>query len=256
MKNFDLFKQLHHQAEPLILANVWNAHTAKIIEKNGFKALATSSAALANTLGYDDGENIPFAELLFLVEKISKSTQLPLSVDIESGYGKSLSEIVDNIQKLIALGVVGINLEDSIPGENKLVEAEEYAEKIQFIKSELAKNQQSIFINARMDTFLLKINNPLAETLKRIPMYEKAGADSIFVPFICDRNDIKQVVSTTQLPINVLSMPNLPSFDELIELGVKRISMGSALYNNLNRKLIDTLQQVNLEKSTELLFKK
>jgi 2-methylisocitrate lyase-like PEP mutase family enzyme len=256
MSLYETFAQMHHQTEPLLLANVWNAHTAKIFEKNGYQAIGTSSAAVANTLGYEDGENISFEELLFVVERIVKSVKIPVSVDLEAGYGKTLEEIVQNIKKLIALGVVGINLEDSTPQENKMIDMNDYVEKVKFIKSELAKDGLKLFINARTDAFLLGLPSPLEETLKRITVYQLAGADSIFVPCIVEKADIAQVVSATNLPINVMCMPNLPSFDELAHLGVKRVSMGNMLSKNLYRKLEASIRQINQDRSFDSLFVK
>jgi 2-methylisocitrate lyase-like PEP mutase family enzyme len=231
-------------------------HSAKIFEKSGFKAIGTSSGALANTLGYEDGEQIPFSDLFFIVERIMKNIQIPVSVDMEAGYGKSLPEIAQNLKRLIEIGVVGINLEDSIPQTGKLQNMESYCEKLQFIKSELAKEQLNIFINARTDAFLLGMGSPLEETLPRIKAYQEAGADSIFVPLVCQESDIQQVVAATHLPINVLAMPNLPKFDKLTDLGVKRISMGTAIYRSLQQKLNATIQQINQEKSFDSLFVK
>jgi 2-methylisocitrate lyase-like PEP mutase family enzyme len=254
MNKFQDFIQLHQQETPLLLGNVWNAHSAKIFAKAGFQALGTSSAAVANTLGYDDGENISFNELLFVVERIIRHTSLPLTVDMEAGYGKSLSEIVDNLKKLIALGVVGINLEDSIPQKKQLIPIADYCEKINFIKQELNKAQLDIFINARTDAYLLGVESPLAETLARIEAYQIKGADGIFVPCIVDRMDISQVVKASRLPINVMCMPTLPTFQELRDLGVKRISMGNFVYSRQSQELALKLEKIQQEGSFHALF--
>jgi 2-methylisocitrate lyase-like PEP mutase family enzyme len=113
MNNYEIFYQLHQQKRPLILANAWNVKSAQLIEKNGYKAIATSSSAIANSLGYEDGENISFDELFYVVQRIVSCINIPLSVDIETGYSNNISEVITNIQRLVDIGVVGINLEDS-----------------------------------------------------------------------------------------------------------------------------------------------
>ena len=113
MNNYETFFQLHHQPAPFIIANAWNVKSAKLIEDNGYKAIATSSGAIANSLGYEDGEKIPFNELLYIVQRIKACTSIPLSVDLERGYTNNLAVLNDNIQQLIDAGVVGINLEDA-----------------------------------------------------------------------------------------------------------------------------------------------
>lgn len=179
------FKNLHSQNDPLLICNVWDAASAKIAEKLNFQAIGTSSAAIATLLGYKDGENMTFAELSYFVERITASTKLPLSVDLESGYSKDPSEIVKHIKKLASLGVVGINIEDSVVDkERMLLNAEEFAETVATIKERLQKDNTSIFINVRTDSFLLQQANALNETNRRIQLFEEAGADGIFIPFI------------------------------------------------------------------------
>ena len=113
MNNYETFYQLHQQNKPLIIANAWNVKSAQIIEQNGYEAIATSSGAISNSLGYEDGEKMPFKELLYILQRIKASTNIPLSVDVEKGYTDNLSELKDNIQRLVDIGVAGINLEDS-----------------------------------------------------------------------------------------------------------------------------------------------
>jgi 2-methylisocitrate lyase-like PEP mutase family enzyme len=151
---FDQFYQLHHQSTPLVIANAWNAKSAMLIEKSGYDAVATSSGAIADSLGYKDGEVIPFNELLYIVKRIKSCTGIPLSVDLERGYAKDLQTLTDNIQRILDLGVAGINIEDT-EGE------EVYMEKLTCIKNYLEKTGQKLFINARTDGFLLKLPFPL-----------------------------------------------------------------------------------------------
>jgi 2-methylisocitrate lyase-like PEP mutase family enzyme len=225
------------------------------LEKNGLKAIGTSSAALANALGYEDGEKMPFKELLFMVERIIKCIRVPLSVDMETGYSSDPAAIISNLEKLYQLGVVGINIEDSILADKRaLVSVEEFSQKLSYIKNNLAARNIQLFLNVRTDAYLRGVSTPLKTTLERISAYEQAGADGIFVPGIENTDDIHAVVSSTSLPIHVLCMPNLPSFSILAELGVKRISMGDFVYNALCRDFETTIKNIVTEQSFTALF--
>lgn len=255
MNNYQLFLQLHQQNNPFLLGNAWDVHSAKSYEAAGFKAIATSSAAVARSMGYEDGENIPFELLLQVVERISKHTTLPFSVDMERGFGKTAAAIVENLKQLHDLGVVGFNIEDSDHGdERKLQTAENFQQLLSAIAEQLAIMKIDMFINARVDPFLINMADPLAESIKRIKMYENAGATGIFVPFIYNSNDIKQVVQSTRLPVNVLCMKQLPSYEELSKFGVKRISMGSSVYNYQVRNLEKVVKGLQEQHSFESLF--
>ena len=228
-----IFKNLHNQNSPLLLGNVWDVQSALLFQKLGFKAIGTSSAAIATSLGYEDGEKMPFDELLRIVKSIQSKIEIPLTVDIEGGYSRDIPEIVSNIILLHSLGVAGINIEDSKTNtEREILNAENFSKTIQEVKSHLVENNTDIFINVRTDFYIMGLNNPLEETLNRIKLYEKAGADGIFIPCIVQEDEIRRVVESTSLPINVMCMPTLPSFKDLESLGVKRISMGNFLYNN------------------------
>jgi 2-methylisocitrate lyase-like PEP mutase family enzyme len=221
--DFDTFYQLHHQSTPLILANAWNVKSALLIEKAGYAAMGTSSGAIADSLGYKDGEVIPFSELLYIVKRIRSCTSIPLSVDLERGYAKDLATLKDNIQQLIDLGVAGINIEDA-EGEAP------YLEKLTAIKNYLVKTGQHLFINARIDAFLLKLPDPLETTLKRTKRYEEAGADGLFITAVQDTAIIKEICASTTLPVNVVGIAKLSSIATLAEAGVRRISMAGLLY--------------------------
>ena len=225
------FKELHHQTKPLMIGNVWNVQSAKVFEKLNFQAIGTSSAAIAHSLGYEDGEQMPFSDLFFMVERISKSVSLPLSVDIEFGYGNTATQIADNIIALRSIGVVGINIEDSFldNGERKLKDPVQFSELLKEVKDILLQKGVSIFFNVRCDAFLVNIPNTLQVATERINKYEQSGADGIFLPCITKESDIATIVMQTKLPLNVMCMPELLNFDTLEKLGVKRISMGNFL---------------------------
>jgi len=247
MNNYETFYQLHQQEKPLIIANAWNVRSAQMIEENGYAAIATSSGAISNSLGYADGEKIPFSELLYMVKRIKASTNIPLSVDLERGYTNDLNELIENIQKLIDVGVVGINLED-VQGE------EIYLKKLNAIKNHLIRNNQKLFINARTDGFLLKVESPLETTIKRAKMYLDAGADGLFVTGVSDTETIKKIALSTTLPLNVVGTAKLSSIKSLSECGVRRISMAAFLYRATNNQLDNLLKRIITEQSLEPLF--
>lgn len=250
------FKELHNQTKPLIIGNVWNVQSAKVYEKLNFQAIGTSSAAIAHSLGYEDGEQMPFSDLLFIVERIRKSVSLPVSVDIEFGYGNTAAEIANNIISLEKLGVAGINIEDSLieNGERKLKDNLQFSQLLQEVKSILTQQGISIFINVRCDAFLLDIPNTLQVAMERIKKYEHAGSDGIFLPCITKESDIATLVLQTKLPLNVMCMPDLPNFETLEKLGVKRISMGNFLNGYAYTSLENMTKKILTEQSFNPLF--
>ena len=255
MSNYERFLALYQKDNPLLLGNVWDAQSARIMEAAGYEALGTSSSAVAGTLGYKDGENMTFDELLFMAERIVRSVNIPVSVDMEGGYSRNADEIIDHIEKIHDIGAVGINLEDSVANEQReILPLEEFAQTLQTIKNGLKEREINIFLNIRTDPFLLKLPSPLQESIQRISAYEKSGADGIFVPGIVSREDIREVTQSTKLPVNVLCMPNLPSFDILKEEGVKRISVGGFLYHHLVGFTEDMVKRVQSEGSFQSLF--
>ncbi len=249
------FKNLHDQNTPLLICNVWDVASAKIAEKLDFQAIGTSSAAIATLLGYDDGENMSFSELNYLVKRIMANTNLPLTVDLESGYSREPSEIATHITELAGFGVVGINIEDSIVDkERRLLNAQEFAKTISTIKRKLKNDNIDIFLNVRTDVFLLGCSNALDETKTRMQLFEEAGADGIFIPCIEKEDDIKKITESTKLPINVMCMPNLPNFETLNKLGVKRISMGNFIFDYMNNSFEQILSDVVKNQSFNPVF--
>src|ERR1700749_474906 len=242
MNNYETFYHLHQQEKPLIIANAWNVKSAQLIEQNGYDAIATSSGAISNSLGYEDGEKIPFNELLYIVQSIKASTNIPLSVDLERGYTDNLNELIENIQRLVDIGVAGINLEDA-QGE------EIYLRKLSSIKNYLERNNQKLFINARTDGFLLKVESPLETTIKRAKLYQDAGADGLFVTAVSDIAIIREIALSTTLPLNVVGTPKLSSIKSLSECGVRRISMAVFLYKAAYNQADKLLKSVITEQS-------
>jgi 2-methylisocitrate lyase-like PEP mutase family enzyme len=247
MTDYEKFHQLHYQSMPLILANVWNAKSAQIAENSCFKAVATSSGAIAESLGYKDGEQIPFPELMYMVQRIKSSISIPLSVDIERGYTNDLEVLNEHIQKLIDSGVVGINLEDA-QGEDI------YLKKLNSIKNYLVKTGQQLFINARTDGFLQKLPSPLETTIKRANRYKEAGADGLFVTGVQDTEIIKEIVLSTTLPVNVVGLAKTVSISTLADCGVKRVSMAVLLYKAAYKNVEMIANEILNKQSLEILF--
>ncbi|AYD48892.1 isocitrate lyase/PEP mutase family protein [Arachidicoccus soli] len=247
MNNYEKFSWLHRQEKPLILANAWNARSAQVMEKAGYDAVATSSGAISDSLGYADGEKMPFSELLYIIQRMSSCISIPLSVDLERGYTNDLDQLNEHIQKLIDVGVVGINLEDA-QGE------ELYLKKLSSIKNYLAKTNQKLFINARTDVFLQKQDAPLETTLRRAELYKTEGADGIFVTGVRELSLVKKIASSLLLPLNVVGVPELVSIQSLAECGVKRISMAAFLYRATYNKLDKIAKDIRNEESFKPLF--
>ncbi|WP_245560592.1 isocitrate lyase/PEP mutase family protein [Colwellia piezophila] len=258
MMNAADFKSLHQQLEPLLICNVWDVASAQIAEKNGFKAIGTSSAAIASMLGYADGEFMPFNELLFIVKRIALSCKLPLSVDMEAGFCDEPAVTVGYIKALAEIGVVGINIEDSkvnkINGERSLVNENHFANYLLAITTQLAKDKISLFINVRTDTFLLGVEGATQATQKRAKLYQDAGADGLFVPCIVEAEATKAVVNSTTLPVNVMCMPDLADFAELKSFGVKRISMGNFIFDSLQNEMTTRLNNIVQSQSFRSIF--
>jgi len=257
MNTFQEFKSLHEQSAPLHIGNVWDVSSTMIFENKNYKALGTSSAAIATSLGYEDGEEMSFDELIQVVKTITAKTSLPLTVDLEGGYSRNPEEISKNIMRLYELGIVGVNLEDSIvtSGSRQIVNANKFSETIKMIKNYLTEKEVEVFLNIRTDFYLMGLDNPLKETILRVMLYEAAGADGIFVPCVTDEEDIKEIVKNTAVPLNVMTMPTLPSFQKLQQLGVKRISTGPFIYNKISEYFSNMLETIDEHQSFNPIFK-
>ena len=222
--------ELHHNTELLVLPNIWNPLSAKLLEDTGYKAVATASASIAFANGYQDGEKIPFDDLIFILKRIVKSVNIPVTADIESGYASNNAVLKENIKRLIDTGIAGINFEDSRHDEQKLFSKEEQSEKISLIKNTVADNGSSLFINARTDVFIkqnhLSKEEKLAEAIERGKAYKAAGADGFYPIFLKEKLSIKTVIKEVALPVNILMLPGIPDFSELKGIGVARISLG------------------------------
>lgn len=257
MKNrFKEFLALHHKTELLQIGNVWNVQSAQVYDKLNFEAIGTSSAAVAATLGFADGEEMSFDDYLFVIKRIAETASAILSVDLEAGYGNTPEEISDNIIRLHSLGVAGINIEDSIvtDGQRSIVDANEFAAKLKQVTGLLAKAGVEVFINVRSDSFLLGLPNALEDALTRTKLYQDTGAHGLFFPCITQIADIEKITALSSLPVSVMCMPNLPDFKALQNAGVKRISSGNFLNSIIYQGLESKVEKIVAENSFASLF--
>lgn len=225
-------RALHHGDGPLILANVWDVASATAVERAGAAAIATTSSGVAAALGYPDGEVIPVAEMFDAVRRISAAVSVPVTADLEGGYGLGDSDLVDRV---LAAGAVGLNLEDtdrSGAGSDGLMSAEDAAARISGVREEGERSGVPIVINARVDVFLRSKHGPeerVSEALRRGRIYLDAGADSVYPIGLDDAEAIRRIVQELGGPVNILLRPSSPTLDELQALGVRRISVGGGL---------------------------
>jgi 2-methylisocitrate lyase-like PEP mutase family enzyme len=223
--------ELHRQERPLLLPNVWDAASAEVIAGAGFPAIATSSSAVAASLGYADGEAAPAAEMLAAVARIVAVSSVPVTADLEAGYGLPSAEVVE---RLLEAGAVGCNLEDSDNQAGGLVEAERQAERLAEVRAAADASGVGLVINARVDVYLHQVGTPgqrLTEALRRARLYLEAGADCVFPILVSDEESIAELVRDAGGPVNVLYQPGVPPLERLAELGVARISFGGGLHH-------------------------
>jgi 2-methylisocitrate lyase-like PEP mutase family enzyme len=228
------FAQLHVAGNPLVLYNAWDAGSAKAIEAAGAKVIATSSWSVAEAQGFGDGEAIPMGFVTEIVGRIAAAVKVPVTVDFEGGYSESDDELVGNVSRLIDLGIVGINFEDRVVKGAGLYGIERQARRIAAIREAATRKQVPLFINARTDLFLGRGDDDLAksvtEALERAGAYAAAGASGFFVPGLRDAALIERICKESSLPVNVMVMDGIPSYDQLSQLGVARISYGPIPY--------------------------
>ncbi|MCI2963319.1 MULTISPECIES: isocitrate lyase/PEP mutase family protein [Shewanella] len=220
-----LFKALHQQSEPLILTNVWDAASAAIIQASGARAIATSSAALAWSLGYPDGQALPKAALLDAVNHILRLSRVSVTLDIESGYSQDPDEVAAFVAQLAELGVAGINIEDGCAGVAEMVA------KIKAIRAH--PRCQGLFINARTDVYLLGLASgdaAVAMTIDRLTQYQAAGADGGFIPGANQVETAKRLSAAVDMPLNFMLLNEQMDIGELFAAGVQRFSTGPASF--------------------------
>lgn len=228
----EAFKALHDGPDPLVLVNASDAATARIVVEAGYPAVATSSAGVAWLMGYADGENIPREEMLWMVRRIAERVDVPVTADMEAGYGIEPEAVADTVRATVEAGAVGMNIEDGAVGApGPLLDFDLAVARIAAGRKAADALGVPAVLNARCDVFLRGGKGPeaLAEAIRRSNAYREAGADCLFVPFARDAETIGALVEGIDGPVNVLASAVSPPVPELKRLGVARISIGGLL---------------------------
>jgi 2-methylisocitrate lyase-like PEP mutase family enzyme len=227
----EAFRAMHHGAKILLLPNAWDVASARVFEEAGFGAIASTSAGVAFSLGYPDGQKISREEMLGVVARIAAALKVPVTADVESGYGRRPEDAAKTAKGVIEAGAVGMNLED-VRGEKEhpLEELALQLEKIAAVREAARAASVPIVLNARTDVYLLQVGPESGRydaALQRLAAFRDAGADCVFVPGLRDQETIGRIVGDLQCPVNILAGPGSPTVPELEELGVARVSVGS-----------------------------
>lgn len=228
--NAEILRALHKGPRILVLLNAWDAATARLIQAEGFPAIATTSAGVAAALGYPDGGVVPAHEMIEAVGRIARAVAVPVTADIEHAYALTPDAVAGVVLRVLAIGAVGINLEDLVPGSSDLEPIDLQTAKITAVANAAARSGVRVVINARTDVFLRAIGAPetrLSIAIERGRAFLAAGADCVFVPGVRDRETIAALVNGIGGPINILAVPGTPPVADLQALGVARVSVGS-----------------------------
>lgn len=231
------FLKYHHDRELLVLLNSWDPGSSRLIEACGFKAIATTSMGIAASMGYPDCQVVTLPEMLHAVTGIVNAVRVPVTVDFEAGYGKTTEEIVGAVQQVIATGIAGINIEDSVDMSPVLLDETAFCERLSAIRALSDSLGFHLVINARTDAFYTTPASPqekLTTSIRRGNRYLEAGADCIFVQPVWEKETIATLVREIDGPVNILANPGNaggipPTVRELQDLGVARLSLGSGL---------------------------
>jgi 2-methylisocitrate lyase-like PEP mutase family enzyme len=245
------FHELHHSDQILVLPNCWDVLSAVILKEAGAKAIATTSAGLAWAHGYADGEQLPVDVLIRSVGEITRAIDLPVTVDLESGYSDDLATLARTIEAVIDVGAVGINLEDGSKTPELLVS------KIGVVKEVARRKDVPFFLNARTDVVLRSlVSEPEAvkEVIRRGNLYRKAGGDGFFVPGLVQLDKIRTTVESVDLPLNVLATRGVAAIAEIEKTGAKRLSVGARLTEAVFSRLSQLATKLFDDRSLEGLF--
>ena len=254
------FRALHQGPRLLVLPNAWDVATARVVEEAGFPAIATTSAGIAWALGYPDGERISRGEMLAVIRRIVAAVRVPVTADVEGGYGATVAAAAETARGVIAAGAVGLNLEDGT-NEGTLLDPELQADRIRAVREAAASARVPLVVNARTDAFAVKHWSPaerFTAAVRRANGYLAAGADCLFVPHVSDGEIIGRLASELAGPLNVIAGPPAPALQELERLGVRRASLGPRLVQatlGLVRRLAAELRERGTyDTMTELLI--
>ncbi|MGV9451993.1 isocitrate lyase/PEP mutase family protein [Streptomyces sp. NPDC003635] len=222
------FRSLHVPGTPLVLPNVWDTASARIVADAGAAAVATTSAGLAWDLGAADGDRLDRDRALEAVARIAAAVELPVTADIESGYAEDPAGVGETVRAVLALGAVGVNIEDALHEGGALRAVSEQAERIAAARKAADAEGMPLFVNARIDTFLRGAGG-VRDTMERAAAFLAAGADGILVPGAVEPGTVKLLVDGIDAPLNVMAGPGAPTVAELAALGVARVSVGSGI---------------------------
>lgn len=254
----DQLRSLHVPGTPLLLANAWDVASARIVAAAGAAAIATTSAGVAWSLGYPDGDALDRDTALDLVRRVVAAVDLPVTADIEGGYAATAEGVAETIRAVLGTGAAGINFEDCRYDEpSALLPIEEQTERITAIRETAGTD---LFVNLRTDVYLRAVGDEgdrLDETLRRAAAYLEAGADGIFVPGVTDLPTVRELAKGIDAPLNILVGPGAPSVADLADAGVARISTGSSIaaaaYGLLDQAARDLLGPGTHEATTTAL---
>jgi 2-methylisocitrate lyase-like PEP mutase family enzyme len=227
----DVLRSLHDRTRILVLPNAWDAVGARIFEDAGFPAIATTSAGIAWVLGYPDGERIGRDEMAEMVGRICRAASVPVTADMEAGYGPEPADVAATVRAVIAAGAVGLNLEDGRSGgETGLWDVAVQVERLRAARAAAESAGVRVVINARTDVYLHSVgaeSERFDHAVRRANAYREAGADCLFIPGVRDATVIGALAGAINGPINILAGPGTPTIPELHKLGVARVSVGS-----------------------------
>lgn len=245
------FHALHVKGEPLVLFNIWDAGSARAVAASGARAVATGSWSVAAAHGLGDGEQLPLRLVLENLERIVASVDLPVSCDVEGGYGSAAAAVAETVAGVLAAGAVGINLEDQVVGGEGLYPLDVQGARLRAAREAAASAGVRLFINARTDVFLkLKPaahdDRAVDEAVRRAVAYAKAGASGFFAPGLTDARHIETLCRRTPLPVNIMVLPDTPLPEELASLGVARISYGPGPYQQAVAALTEAARAARL----------
>jgi len=230
-KKAEAFRRMHDRNRILVLPNAWDAMSARIFEAAGFKAIATTSAGVSYAVGYPDGELIPRDEMVAAVARIARCVDVPVTADMESGFGRHPDEVAETVRLVIAAGAVGLNLEDTVHGGGRtLHEISAAAERIRSAREAADAAGVPVVINARTDVYLLGIGEKASRfdhAVTRLNAYSAGGADCLYAMGYFDADTIGRLVKAVDGPLNVMGVPGMPPVAELESLGVARVSTAS-----------------------------
>lgn len=232
---------LHTNGTLLILPNVWNPIGARMLEAKGYSAVATASAAIAESLGYSDGEQLKLDTMLEMITRIVRSVDVPVTADFEAGYSDTIEGLQENISKLLDIGAVGLNFEDSFDDSAHLRPISEQVERIQALREVAERRGVHLVINARADSFFAEgfssDEERIEDVVTRLNAYTKAGADCVYPVGRGDKETLKILRKRISAPINVLATAKTASLKDLQEIGINRVSFGPYIFRSLLAKM-------------------